>query len=271
MEKRMDLSFLLDVKLEAVKKVAPKGRVIAPKLPENADLRLFANGRIYPSKAFAELANLEFMPKIPATPKDGEEASDECTVVVGNGLEIFSSKDWGMIKGQLPQELIFCAPVPKTLPKVDMWASTKYDDDNNPKASVFTQGANTFARERLVPMVADIYGINWEETEYVDFKVVADSVMVSPNNLYHLPKIVSTGKDKGKADYIRRENLTVCPLIIEAVKLKDQELAVSPGDVATVNDSEDLQDGTMKAEHPISEEASSDTDWTKGLGANADN
>lgn len=245
----MDLSFLTDVKLEAVKKAAPKGRTVIPKLPETADLRLFANGRVYPSKTFAERAGLEFMPK-----EITEVEGNTIATIVGNGLEIFSSKDWGMIKGQLSQELIFCAPVPKALPKVDMWASTKYNEDNKPKASVFTQGVNTFAKERLVPMVADIYGVNWEETEYVDFKVVEDSVMVSPNNLYHLPKIVSTGKDKGKSDYIRRENLTVCPLVIEFVKLNEN----SSKEDSSITDTENN-------DYPAESTDKSTDDWTKKL------
>jgi len=246
--KTMDLSFLQDVELEAVKKVAAKSRTSTPKLPTDADLRVFSNGRVYPSAKFVEAHNLEFKPK------EVLDGGSEPTVVVGNGLEIFSSKDWGMIKGQLPEELLFCAPVEKALPKVDMWASTKYTEENEPKASVFTQGANTFAKDRLVPMIADIYGINWNETEYVDMTFVEDQVIASPNGLYHLPKIVSTGKHKGKADYIRRENLTICPLIVHSVKAKAPIDA--PAENAPELDKKDSNGTTDPG-----------ADWAKDLGA----
>ena len=201
----MDVSFLKDIKLEAVVKSAPKSRTAAPTLPENADLRVFKNGKVFPSKAFAERAELEFVTKT-----DG--------IVRGNGLDIFSSLDWGMIQGKLPQEVMFLAAVPKALAKVDMWASTKYDESGTPKASVFTQGSNTFAKGQLIIMLTAVYGIDWEVTEYVDLEVVQDSPIVSPTGVYHLPKTVTTGKYKGESTYIRRENINICPLIVKDVK-----------------------------------------------------
>ena len=201
----MDVSFLKDIKLEAVVKSAPKSRSAAPTLPENADLRVFKNGKVFPSKAFAERAELEFVTKV-----DG--------IVSGNGLDIFSSLDWGMIQGKLPQEVMFLATVPKSLAKVDMWASTKYDESGTPKASVFTQGSNTFAKTQLVPMLAAVYAIDWEVTDYVDLEVVQDSPIVSPTGVYHLPKKVTTGKYKGESTYIRRENLNICPLVVKDAK-----------------------------------------------------
>jgi hypothetical protein len=209
MTKIMDLSFLKDVKLEVVKKAAPKAKTSTPKLPTESDLRVFGSGRVYPSEAFAKEYELEFQPKIALV--EGEEP----TVIVGNGLDIFSSEKWGMIMGKLPQELVFVTAVPKSAAKVDMWASTKYDADNNlPKASVFLQGASTFSKEVLVPMLAAVYGIDWATVEYVDFTIARDTVIASENGIYHLPKVVSTGQHKGEDTYIRRENLSICPLVV---------------------------------------------------------
>jgi len=211
----MDLSFLKDVKLEPVKKQSIK-KLATPKLPTEGDLRVFANGRVYPSEEFAKKAGLEYVPRT-ITVVEGKK--DQVNIF-GSGLEIFSSIDWGMVMGKLPQEVIFCAVVPKSLAKVDMWSSTKYDENNEPKASVLTQGVNTFAKDRLVPMLTQVYGIDWEVTEFVDLKVVEDTVMSSETDTYHLPKVVMSGKDKGKADYIRRENLTINPLVVVATKEK---------------------------------------------------
>lgn len=205
----MNLDFLKNVKLEAVDKATPKARVTVITLPEEADLRIFKNGRVYPSVAYAEKHALEFVPKENIADKDEPEK----LIIMGNGLDIFSSKDWSMI-GDIEQAILFCAVVPKSSPKVDMWASTKYEEDNTPKASVFTQGTNTFAKTRLIPMLADVYGVNWDTTAFVDLKIVEEQPMVSANGYYVVPKIVSTGNRKGQPDYIRRENLTVCPLVV---------------------------------------------------------
>jgi hypothetical protein len=210
----MDLSFLSNVKLEVVK-AAPTKKEAAPKLPENADLRVFGNGKVYPSVEFANKNSLEFVDRV------NQGTGEKLTYVTGgNGLDIFSSKKWGMIMGQLPQELIFCAIVPKAAPKVDLFAATRYNEDNSPIASVFTQGSSVFSKEVLVPMLTEIYGVNWDEVEYVDLIVSTENVLVSPNGVYHLPKVVASGALKGEDTYIRRENLSVSPLIIKDVKTK---------------------------------------------------
>ena len=242
----MNLDFLKNVKLEAVDKATPKTRVAVVTLPTEADMRVFKNGKVYPSKAYAEKHELEFVPKQNIA-KDGEP---ENMVIVGNGMDIFSSKEWAMI-GDLPQAVIFCAIVPKSSAKVDMWASTKYEEDNTPKASVYEQGANSFSKARLLPMLADIYGVNWDTTAYVDLQVVEDQPMVSANGYYIIPKIVSTGSRKGEPDYIRRENLTICPLVVahtETVEPKEEK----PADVIA----------EKKAVAPGEE-----VDWSEALGS----
>jgi hypothetical protein len=254
----MDVSFLKDIKLEPVSKAAPKTRVSVATLPEVGDLRVFKNGKVYPSEAFATEFNLEFQPKVNIASEGEEPVFD----VVGNGLDIFSSTNWGMIKGKLPQEVMFLAAVPKTDAKVDMWASTKYDDDNNPKASVFTQGANTFSKDRLLPMLTEIYGIDWDKVDYVDMEVVRDTPIVSESGIYLLPKVVSTGSKKGEATYIRRENLTVCPLVIASTKFSE-EPAIADKDVIS----------EVKAKDPIADVKGTidpGDDWATKLGSKKD-
>jgi hypothetical protein len=272
--KTMDLSFLKDVKLEVVKKVAPKAKTSVPKLPTDADLRVFPSGRVYPSVAFAAEYELEFVPKIALV--EGEEP----TVIVGNGLDIFSSKKWGMIMGKLPEELVFITAVPKSAAKVDLWASTKYDVDNNlPKASVFLQGASTFSKDILVPMLADIYAINWAEVEFVDFKIARDMVIPSENGIYHLPKVVSTGQHKGEDTYIRRENLTICPLVVEHVEVADVKVDPKSNLDKAIGDGNKAGEMFTMGEEIAKDEAKDETteteagtvdpgdDWATKLGA----
>lgn len=224
----MNLDFLKDVEVEAIKKSAPKGKTSVPSLPTEADLRVFPNGKVFPSEAFAAKMNLEFQARKNVAP-EGEDPQLE---VVGNGLDIFRSSEWGMLKGALEQEVLFMCTVPKALAKVDMWGSTKYEEDGSPKASVLTQGANTFAKKRLVPMIAEVYGINWDEALFVDLSFNEEYPIVSPTGIYHLPKIVSTGEKKGTATYIRRENLTICPLVVAHVEGKTHKTEPTPDVIA---------------------------------------
>ena len=204
-----NLDFLSNVTLETVK-VAEK-KVATDKLPTEGDLRVFANGKVYPSVAFAEANKLDFSKRVNVA----AEGEPEQLEVAGNGLDIFRSTDWGMIGNKLPQEVLFIAVVPKSEPKVDMWGSCKYDPETGePKSSILTQGSNTFAKTVLVGYLAEVLGVVWEATEFVDLKVVTEHTMKSSNDVYHLPKTVSTGKRKGEADSVRRENLSIHPLVL---------------------------------------------------------
>jgi len=200
----MDLSFLNDVELEAVKKTATKKKSTY-ELPTEADIRVYATGKIFPSQKFADDNSLEYQPRL-------VDAEGNITIV-GNGIDLFSSKDWGMIKGNLPQEVLFVAVLPKNEPKVSLFGSTKYDEDNNPKNSVFAQGGGTFGVNVMLPTLTEVYGVDWTKTLYVDLKTVEQPI-VSPTGIYHIPKVVSTGKKKGESTYVRRENITVNPLVI---------------------------------------------------------
>ena len=204
-----NLDFLSNVTLETVKVEAKK--VSTDKLPTNGDIRVFANGKVYPSIEFAAKHSLDFVPRVNVA----EEGQPENLVLVGNGLDIFRSSDWGMIADTLPKEILFVAVVPKAEPKVDMWGSCKYDKETGePKSSILTQGSNTFAKTVLVGYLENVLGVVWEAVEYVDLVVVTEHTMTSSNNVYHLPKTISTGARKGEPDSVRRENLFIHPLVL---------------------------------------------------------
>lgn len=242
----MNLDFLSNVTLDPVaKKAAPK-RTSVPSLPESADLRVFPNGKVYPSKAFAEKFALEFVPKVNVA----NEGAEPILEVQGNGLDIFSTLSWGMMAsarqaGALESEFLCIVCVPKIAAKVDMWSSTKYDEEGQPKASVFTQGINTFSKKQLVPMLAETYGVDWDNTVYVDLSVVHDTPIVSESGVYHIPKIVSTGAKKGEATYIRRENVTVNPLVVTETKTSEESAPVEKDVIAEVVPADEV----LKAEN----------------------
>lgn len=218
----MDFSFVTEVTLDEIVPGTRTGRApLAVTIPENADLRLFKSGRLHPSIAFATENNLEFM----NLPKKGEESPIE------NGLDFFTSLDWGMVKGKLPQEVLFISVIPKSLPKVDVFGQTRYEEDGSPKASVFSQGGGKFVKSRLLDMITVVFNINWETTSYVDLKV-APQVVKSSNGVYHLPTLVASGPNKGEVTYKTRNNIVINPVgLVHAEVIVPKVKEDAPGEV----------------------------------------
>ena len=137
----MNFDFLKNVQLsvpETKTKAEKPGRTAAPKNPEGLTLRVFANGKIYPSQELVNIFELEYPDK-----SDG---------VPNFGLDVFKSTDWGMFPVNAPQKYIFIAPVLKDSPKVDLFGSVKYNEDGTPVNSVLEQGGGTFG-EQLLEMI----------------------------------------------------------------------------------------------------------------------
>lgn len=215
-----DLSYLKKVVLEEVPANVPGTRTGVSSLvkqPTDADLRVFKNGRVYPSAAFLEANGFEYQAKIETVdPITG----DVKVAVVGNGLDIFSSVNWSMVKG-LEEEVIFCALVPRQgNPKIDLWGSCQFKD-GLPTSTLLEQGASTFGKTALVDMLASAYGVDWSTAKYVDLKVELDIPMVSESDVYHLPKLVARGENKGKATYVRRELINIFPLSVVATETSE--------------------------------------------------
>ena len=97
----LNFDFLRNVELVAPEKAKPT-RVNSIKNPEGMCIRVFGNGKIYPSKELAEKFNLEYVSK---TSETG-----------ANGLDIFSSKNWGMFPQTTDSHVVFVAVVPKSSP-----------------------------------------------------------------------------------------------------------------------------------------------------------
>jgi len=191
----MNLDFLNNIELTPVAKAAPVRSTVS-KNPESADLRLYKNGKVYPSQTLVATENLQYANK-------GSE-------VPGNGLDIFSSDDWGMI-GEIPTKLLFVALVPKSAPKVSLFGSCTFNEDNTPKSDVMTQGGGKGGKE-LLALVESTYGIVVED--YVDLNFAVENVITSHNGVYHLPKIISGGARKGEMSYVTRKNISICPLVL---------------------------------------------------------
>jgi len=77
------------------------------------------------------------------------------------------------------------------------------------KADVKTEGTSTYIKNYFLEKAKELWNINWDETTYVDFKIEDVSMDIK---IMHMPKIVQRGVDKGKPDYIRREDVTMSPI-----------------------------------------------------------
>jgi hypothetical protein len=228
------LSHLKDLKIEEVQS-EPKRSAVAAKDrnpgEEFMGIRIWKNGEVYPSKALVDKLNLEYVPvtitMVPVT-KDGQPVTEdkEGTQVpkmkreytypdsVGNALDVVDTSEWL----QYPKDqkrMLVVGLTPKNSDKVDLFGSTKYTEEGQPVTSVMTQGASTFGKETLLPAIAEIYSVEPNEEGFIDLEIVIEHDLASlvSNGIFLIPKEIKRGKDAGKADYERRENINIYPLV----------------------------------------------------------
>jgi hypothetical protein len=233
------LSFLKGAKVTEV--TPEKGKSGGPRKQRNPNptlvaIRVFKDGSVFPSQAAVDMFSLEYRDAVitwedvPAQPavmgtdgkikKEAKEAhkrrKSSVDGEVGNGFDVIDSRTWANYKGE--GNLIFISPVSKNAGKVDLFASTVYDD-NGKGSSVMDQGAATFGSEILVPAIKDIYGIELnDEKPYVDMvilkEITVEGEKIDFNEKFSqpvmfFPKRIMRGADKGKSDYVRREKVPV--------------------------------------------------------------
>lgn len=231
------LDFLNDIKVEEVASKSAPRPARKGNLNPAADfmgIRVWKNGAVYPSKALVDAFHLEYPTKVkrtvnveqPITNPDGtvstqSVAKEEMVVpegTVANGFDVFTLSSWSQIDEATrnARKLILVGISPKSASKVDLFNISKYNEDGSPKMSVMEQGAMTFGADNLLPMLADTYGVTPNEEGFIDVQLVVGINLASkvPNGIFILPKVISRGKDAGKADFVRRENISVCPLIV---------------------------------------------------------
>lgn len=233
------MSFLKTGKVEQV--TLPKGGGTKKQRnpnPGTIAIRVFADGSVYPSQGAVDKFNLAYpdavITKEVVPLKEGEslpEGETQKTRNVysfpkgtGNGLDVIDTDKCLQFKG-LGKRLLFVAVVPKNAGKVDLFATTSYEDTGVPKSTVMDQGAKTFGDKELLSTLTEVYGIvlNTNEAEgpvkeFVDLNILeeytegADTFNITEHfstPILFAPKSTSRGKDKGKDTYERRENAPV--------------------------------------------------------------
>lgn len=253
----LDLSALDGLELTAPVAAKSAAGVKISRVPTEGDLIVFSTGAIYPSESLVARYNLEYKPKALVVDALGNETYEE----VGNGLDIFESKNWSMI--DLPIELLMVAVSAKKEAKVDVWGTCKFDEEGTPVSSVLTQGKVTFAKAQLLGMITSAYGVDWNVTDYVELSLVESRVMVSPTGRYNLPTVVSRGANKGELTEKSRTEVPVFPLVM--VKEVKKEGAISPEgltDVEVLAEPEDMVSETPLASVEATEEEVTDQGFT---------
>lgn len=254
------LSFLSSSKIEDIQ--VKTGRTGGPRKEWNPPpaviaIRVWKDGSIFPSQAAVDKFALEYrtavVKKEAIAKKDSDPEGEQKFRNVydypegaGNGFDVINSKVWPGFQGD--GAMLFVAAVSKTEGKVDLFSQVAYDNDGNPKVSVMDQGSATFGSKSLIPMLEDVYGIVFNKAatdeseaittgvEFVDLLIVEEITEgdQSFNITEHFsrpilfcPKTVARGEDKGKDDYVRRENVKVYGLI-PAPLVMTQEASETP-------------------------------------------
>lgn len=209
----MDLTFLNDISLE--KTVVNTRTSSVDHVPTNgAQLRLFKDGKVFPSAQLVDDHSLEYVAK-------GLE--------VGNGYDIIDTTHFPNYPQDNPR-LVMVAVASKDSAKVDLFSSVGYNPDGTPKTSVLTQGSGTTGKW-LITMLEEVYGEELfpEGVNFVDLVINTEFGLTTPNNIYHLPKRVARGANKGDMTYQRRTDTTLWPLTVltpttdEIVEVVDEE------------------------------------------------
>lgn len=219
----MSLSFLQTIKVEDGPKRKGGGlrKDWNPTLP--LAIRVWKDGSVLPSQGLLERFDLEYRPK---PPEDKELAK---AYVYGNGFDVFSSKDSKQFTSEVP--LVWISPAAKNLLKVNLFASTGYNEDGTSTSSVMDQGAVTYGKNTLLPMLKDVYGVEPNEAGFIDLVFLGAPPVISegmeapdeatiqqyvedaaqpfllPDGkvVGYIPKQVSRGEAIGEATYQRRQ------------------------------------------------------------------
>lgn len=241
------LSFLKSAKLEEVEeKKRPSGatKEFNPN-PAVLAIRVWRDGRVYPSQALVDKFNLEYQSGRYET-KDIPEVKDDQGNVTqpagvkrvftpsetpGNGFDVIDSR---LLVGYHAEgHMLFIGAVPKTEGKVDLFSTTRYKEDGSPMTTVMSQAAATFGKDVLVSAIRDIYGVELgDKKEYVDMMIVDEIEGVKITETFskpiiYAPKRVVRGANQGKPDYVRRENMTLYGFVPQEL-LSEADAAEKP-------------------------------------------
>lgn len=205
----MSLDFLKQIKVDdpaTMRKSGGGGHRKAWNPTEGLRIRVWKDGSVFPSEELVKWFDLEYREK---------DALNQ-----GNALDIFPSKQLPIFK--TPNELILLNVVGKDKPKTDVFGSVGYVADaeelpegtvvGEPLFSVMDQGATTFGKKNLLPMIKEVYDVEPNEEGYIDLVLLGQDGLDATQkfeiskDFCHVPKQVSRGDNAGAPTYVKRNH-----------------------------------------------------------------
>lgn len=237
-----DFSFLDNVELTEVQASVTRGGKKANPNPQNADLRVFKSGEVYPSLALVEEFNLEYQP----------EGSTE----VENGFDLINSTDWAMMPNSVPQFLAIAVISKGEARKPHLFGKSRKKEDGTPVHSVADQGSAASGKT-LIEYLEEVLNFTFTTESYVDLNIDREHPIVSPNGVYSLPRKQVKGDKAGNLTNIRRENCEIFPLALANEAIAPTEEAISSSTEEELSTNEEVENSTEEVENiPLEEETS---------------
>lgn len=213
----MNFDFLKTIAPLAVQEKEKVVKSSIKDIPEGVDFRVSLTGNIYLSEKIVEEFDLQYQNK---------DADSN-----GNGIDIVESWNWSQYPKDAPDVLFFGISNRK-YPKLDLFNSTKYNEDGTPKGNVFTQTQKV----DLNIVFKALFNCEFnEETAkehapngYLDLIMVRGIDFTPSNGKFYLPKEVSRGESKGEYTTSLRENINLYPItLFSSENTVEQEQEIS--------------------------------------------
>lgn len=217
--KAFDFSTVKVAELKRTPRAGTGGRTkvekqLAPN--EGYDLRVFENGSVYPTQEIVNKLNLEYKPAY-ASPSNDHDVSYR-----GFGFDIIDPADCISLKtaveAGMPTGFIILGHTPRVDGKVDIFRSTRYDEQENPKSTVLDQGAPSDLAELIFAKYGDnAFGNQENKVGYVDVKILTDNVIPNPSTGVIIVNKFTNKKDRDEPvkTYVNRKNTTMFPLDVK--------------------------------------------------------
>lgn len=188
--------------LDTARKREPKS-----KQPSGLAIRIFADGSVFPSDELIASGDLHYRNN-----DKGEK--------LGNGIDIIDSKTWDKLQDK--PRTILAYFVPKKEAKVELFSSYRSNANGVPQSQVAVQGNKS---QLLLTLVKEL-GYMTEEQKYCDLEMLTSVSVTSPDGIMFVPKTVERGEKAGELTYVRRESITIYPLLpveeIERIRKEDE-------------------------------------------------
>lgn len=128
--------------------------------PTGLVLRIWASGAVYPSQELVDTFDLEYKNALTTEQEEAIKAGTMEKPNMGFGFDIADSAEFGFINVGGNRCLII-SPVRKDdeAGRVDLFNTTRFNEDGTPKLSVMDQGLVTFGKDFLIPKIEEIYKI----------------------------------------------------------------------------------------------------------------